>query len=134
MTNERESIEIGKMLSKMPDANIIYNPYNKRYCCITNPIETKKDGDSIDVKFEVTTSREEWFKSRYQAIKYAYFYEVLNYSPDSTESFDLDLDDETFDKLLKISDEMNITMDEVVINLLQEYIDTYEEKENNEKY
>jgi hypothetical protein len=135
MNKEREWIECGRMLSKMPRAVVIYNPYNKKYCCLTNKFETSKDNyvspDVYDVfvQFEVTTTKDEWFVTRYEAIKYAYFYEVLSYDPSETELTSLELDDETLSLLYKIADTKNITIDEAVIETLKKLIDNWKDYE-----
>lgn len=74
-----------------------------------------KDVESVDeVMFNFRSDT-------YDMVKDVYFKEVLGHK--ETSIVTLDLDEDVWDKLAETADAQDITMDEVVCNLLQEYID-----------
>lgn len=113
----RNWVEFGKMFNNMTVDGLYVDLIS------TN---TYEDNEFVIYYINLSNDEEDWnneefgFKSPYLAIKHAYFEYFLEIE---SENIQLDIPDEQLSELYKIADKEGITIDEVVIRMLQKNIE-----------
>jgi hypothetical protein len=115
MTFNREAIETAKMIRRMDRAGLKFN-IHYRGAYSYSVISWDAGGDTCEHSRKT-------FDTHYACIKDIYFRHLLRIE---FEDIELDIDDEQLLDLCIMADEQKITVDEVVTNLLKNYIDRQE--------